>query len=110
MTICVIACGEHDAQPLRVDCMNDQRYGAQHQHLIPGRRYRVVREFRDYDRELHPVGESWTFLGSSFLPYEDGLSLFVSTDGIEERQIRMQWRPEEQGPVLDRLAEYVVAD
>jgi hypothetical protein len=84
--------------------------GSRHQHLVAGRRYRVVREFRDHDSDIHSVGEGWIFMGYSFLPYDDGLSLFVSLDGKQEWHIRMQWRPEEQGMVLDNLAEYVVEE
>ncbi|WP_161966130.1 DUF3601 domain-containing protein [Steroidobacter cummioxidans] len=84
--------------------------GSKHQHLMAGKRYRVAREFRDYDRDTHPIGESWVFMGYSFLPYDDGLSLFVSLDGKQEWHIPMQWRPEEQGPVLGNLAEYVAEE
>jgi hypothetical protein len=77
------------------------------QHLFAGRKYRVVREFVDHDKTLHPVGETWTFLGSSFLPYEDGLSLFVSLDKKQEWHFRMQWREEEQGSILDALRDYI---
>ena len=77
-------------------------------HLVPGKRYRVVKAFTDFDREEHPVGEEWTYVGTAFLPYDDGRSLFVSADGEGEWHIRMQDRAEEQGPVLDRLREYVV--
>jgi hypothetical protein len=80
-----------------------------HDFLQPGHRYRVSREFRDFDGDVHPAGEEWTFLGSSFVPYEDGLSLFVSLDGVREWQIRMQWRDEAQAGVLDALAAYVGA-
>jgi hypothetical protein len=76
--------------------------------LEPGRRYRVSRDFVDFDGVRHPAGEEWTFLGAAFLPYEDGVSLFVSLDGEREWQIRMQWRPEAQGAVLDALSSYVV--
>ena len=72
-----------------------------------GRRYEVVRAFTDFDGGEHPVGESWTFLGASFLPYDDGQSLFVSLDGEREWHIRMQWREEEQGAVLDHWDGYV---
>jgi len=75
--------------------------------LQAGERYRVRRAFTDFDGDAHPRGEEWTFLGSSFLPHEDGLSLFVSLDGAREWQIRMQWRPETQGKILDALATYV---
>lgn len=75
-------------------------------HLQTDRTYVVIRAFRDFDRDEHPVGETWTFIGSSFLPYDDGLSLFAVIDG-RERQVRMQWRDEEQGPIIDRLADYL---
>jgi Domain of unknown function (DUF3601) len=84
--------------------------GPAHQHLVAGSRYRVAHEFRDFDGQLHPVGEHWQFLGFSFLPYDDGLSLFVSFDGTREWHIPMQWRPETQGKILDHLAQHVVKE
>ena len=77
-------------------------------HLVPGKRYKVIKPFTDFDRNVHPVGESWIYLGTSFLPYDDGRSIFVSTDGEHERHIRMQDRKEEQRAILDALQEYVV--
>ncbi len=71
-----------------------------------GQRYRVIREFFDYDRVLHPVGETWRFVGSGFLPYDNGLSLFVQTvDG--EWHIRLQLDVEEQGPIWADFVSYV---
>jgi hypothetical protein len=77
--------------------------------LQPGRRYRVVREFMDFDGRVHGEGEEWTFVGTNFLPYDDGLSVFVRGDDGHDRQIRLQWRDEAQGPVIDHLSEYLVA-
>ncbi|MBX3529887.1 MAG: DUF3601 domain-containing protein [Rhizobiaceae bacterium] len=77
------------------------------QHLVIGRRYRVVMSFTDYDRGEHPVGEEWIFEGHSFLPYDDGLSLFVAYDDGRTQQIRMRWAPEDQGPVIDGLRNYI---
>jgi hypothetical protein len=84
--------------------------GRRHQHLFAGKRYRVIREFPDYDGDIHAVGESWAFMGFSFMPCDDGLSLFVSPDGKQEWHIRMQWKSEEQGAVLDNLIEYVAEE
>ena len=81
--------------------------GGPYRHLELGVRYVVSAEFRDYDGDLHSPGESWVFLGHSFLPYEDGLSLFVSPDGRSEDQIRLQSRPETQGAIIDSLSDYV---
>lgn len=77
--------------------------------LVAGRRYRVTAEFRDYDGDIHRIGEEWEFLGYSFLPYEDGVSLFVGTDGDLEWLVRMQRRPDQQEQVLDHLEEYFEA-
>lgn len=77
-------------------------------HLRPSVTYRVCKPFTDYDQDLHPVDETWTFLGYSYLPYDSGLSLFVSVDGISEWNIPMMCVPEEQGGVVDRFVEYVV--
>jgi len=76
-------------------------------HLIRGRQYAVVRSFRDYDDDTHYVGEVWTFLGSRFLPYEDGLSLFVQCDD-GDYQIRLKWGEDEQGEIITNLSAYVL--
>ncbi len=83
--------------------------GSAYQFLTAGHKYRVIREFADFDGDRHPAGETWQFCGYSFVPYDDGLSLFVSLDGTQEWQIRLQQRAEEQGPILDRLTEYIEA-
>jgi hypothetical protein len=76
-------------------------------HLKPGERCVVSAAFTDYDGDLHAQGESWVFLGHSFLPHDDGLSLFVSLDNLSEWQIRLQWRPEAQAPVIEDLDKYI---
>jgi hypothetical protein len=76
-------------------------------HLVIGRRYRVAKAFIDFDRGKHPIGEEWTFEGHSFLPYDDGLSLFVSKEEGDVTHIRMRWTDEDQGPVVDALETYV---
>jgi hypothetical protein len=75
--------------------------------MVVGERYVVAMSFADFDGDVHPVGESWTFLGAAFLPYEDGQSLFVSLDGKREWHIRLQWRTEEQAKILDHFEKYV---
>ena len=47
-------------------------------------RYRVIREFKDDDTHVHPVGEEWTFLGSSYVPYHSGAGFAVSFDVLRE--------------------------
>jgi hypothetical protein len=79
-----------------------------HLYLESGKRYRVIKAFVDHDRDLHPQGEEWTFQRSAFVPYHSGMSWFVSFDGREEKHIRLQGIPEEQGYLLDNLAEFLV--
>ena len=86
---------------------NQSDYGDAPNVLRRGQRYRVRREFTDHDRDLHPVGEEWIFLGHAFLPYHNGLSWFVSFDGVHEWHIRMQMYPEEQEPIVHNLSEYL---
>jgi hypothetical protein len=74
-------------------------------HLVPGRTYRVLRPFTDFDGVIHPEGETWLFKGYDFLPYDDGLTLW-----IEPGSLRLQWRPEAQGEIINALAEYVGPD
>ena len=76
--------------------------------LIPGQKYRVVKDFFDYDKILHPVGETWTFAGTNFLPYEDGLTLHVTIDHLPKQiSYRFQWRQEEQAFIIENFPEFV---
>ena len=74
--------------------------------LRPGKTYAVVQEFTDYDQLRHAVGETWTFIGQSFLPYEDGMRLEIRQQG-QLTHFRLQWRAESQGFVLDNFSDYV---
>ena len=74
--------------------------------LTAGQRYRVVREFVDYDGGRHLVGETWVFAGTNFVPYEDGLTLHVSAHGLPQ-VYRLQWRPEEQAALIERFTDFV---
>lgn len=74
--------------------------------LVPGRTYTVIEAFQDYDGIIHPAGERWRYVGKNFLPYEDGLTLIIERDGIPS-QIRLQWREESQGRIVDDFSSYV---
>jgi hypothetical protein len=81
--------------------------GDTHQFLYPSKWYRVIKSFKDHDGHSHPEGEEWMFLGYLFLPYDDGLSWFVSFDGKQEWCIPMQWNELSQGVIIDSLSEYI---
>jgi len=74
--------------------------------LTPGKQYRLVASFVDYDDIAHPIGDNWTFLAKNFLPYDDGLTLYVERDG-EEVPLRLQWRAETQGWIIDHFSDFV---
>jgi hypothetical protein len=74
--------------------------------LEAGKRYEVIREFTDFDRTVHPVGERWLFVGHQFLPYDNGLSLFVQTDA-GEWHMRWQLTNDEQRGLAEDLAAYI---
>lgn len=76
--------------------------------LIPGQLYKVTKQFIDFDRISHDPGETWVYQGTHFLPYDDGLTLHVLLNG-KEVVFRLQWREEEQGPIIDHFSEYVEA-
>lgn len=77
-------------------------------HLITGQKYMVVKAFTDYDKLLHPIGETWTFVRTDFIPYDDGLSLHVTMDNIQKKaSYRFQWREEEQAHIIRHFNEYV---
>jgi hypothetical protein len=74
--------------------------------LKPGRTYRVTAAFTDYGGIVHPVGETWKFVGKNFLPYEDGLTVRIEMGG-QEIWMRLQWRPETQGALIDNFSDFV---
>jgi hypothetical protein len=76
--------------------------------LEPGARYKVVREFRDYDFKVHAVGEEWVFRGYDVLPYNDGHTLYVHFDAAGDGVIRLQWHVESQASILESFETYVV--
>ena len=75
--------------------------------LNPDGRYRVVREFQDYDCKLHSPGEEWAFVGYDLLPYDAGYTLHVSFEKDHEGVIRMQDHPEAQERILTSFEQYV---
>lgn len=83
-----------------------QHSAAERKPLVLGKHYVVIQEFVDFDNDRHPLGERWRFVGSSYLPYDNGLSLFVQT-AEGEWHIRLQLDSDQQGGVWGAFDEYV---
>lgn len=81
----------------------DVAAGKAFRHLEPGRLYCLVRSLEDYDGRLFLPGERWRYRDYSFLPYEDGLTLFFDGTGGAAVELRLQGRPETQGAIIDAL-------
>ncbi len=75
--------------------------------LVPGQRYRVIAPFTDFDGAVHSIGEQWYFIGSNFLPYDDGQSIFVADSERFEWHIRLCWTPDQQAHICEHLLAYV---
>ena len=74
--------------------------------LTPGQEYVVVKPFVDYDGIVHGVGEIWTYRGTNFLPYEDGLTLHVLIND-KAKVYRLQWRKEAQAEIIENFNDYI---
>ncbi len=79
--------------------------GKAYGHLHPGRHYRVERDFRDHDGRLHRQGQQWRFRTYTFLPYEDGLSLFFLTKDGDDLEIRLQDRTGAEAAIIAALSD-----
>jgi Domain of unknown function (DUF3601) len=74
--------------------------------LIIGQEYLVTKPFVDYDGITHGVGETWTYQGTNFHPYEDGLTLYVLIDN-KAVVYRFQWRKDAQAEIIENFKDYV---
>ncbi len=74
--------------------------------LTPGQKYTVIKPFTDFDQTIHPIGESWIFSTTNFLPYEDGLTLHVIQEGLDV-VYRLKWTNEDQGPIIDNFPDFI---
>lgn len=74
--------------------------------LIPNKKYTVVKEFTDYDKIVHPVGEQWIYLEQNFTAYYDGLTIYVSINNKKDA-FRLQDLPYEQAELIKTFSDYV---
>lgn len=72
-----------------------------------GQKYRVKKEFIDFDRYTHTVGETWVFRSANFVPYEDGLTIYVTDTNGVEKSFRLQWREGQQDEIINNFSDYV---
>ncbi|MEO8763612.1 MAG: DUF3601 domain-containing protein [Ginsengibacter sp.] len=74
--------------------------------LMPGQKYKVIKTFVDFDHLTHPIGETWTFVETNFLPYESGLTLHVLQEDLPA-VYRLRWTHEDQAEIVSHFMDYV---
>lgn len=74
--------------------------------LAEGKKYLVIKAFTDYDKTVHPIGESWVLEKISFVAYHDGVTFHVYEDE-KQHTFRFQDLPWEQAALLNSFIEYV---
>lgn len=73
--------------------------------LEPGKEYKVIKEFKDYDGDIIPVGWKGCYRAYNYFPYDDGLSLaFDTDDGL--CLIRLQMIPDAHDEIGNNLMQY----
>ena len=77
--------------------------------LIAATKYIVKREFIDYDKIIHPIGETWVFVNISYVAYHDGVCLHVLFNESPTKY-RFMDIPEEQKAIIDNFLDYVDVD
>ncbi len=75
--------------------------------LVRGRPYRVIKEFVDFDGDVHPVGEEWSFVASIFSPYDDLLLVGVRMLSGDEWKILLHWKPNAQQEIIENFVQYI---
>lgn len=74
-------------------------------HLRLGVTYEVIQSFRDYQNFPYAIGDLLVFEGSSFVPYESGLSLHFDKQG-SKRQCMLCVREGFHKHIANNLSEY----
>ncbi len=71
--------------------------------LIKDDRIKVIKEFKDFDNQVIPVGTEWTFIEYSYFPYDGGY-----TFNFKEGEMRMAEISEADYYVFSHAKEYFV--
>ena len=71
--------------------------------LAQGDKIKVVKEFKDFDSEIIPVGSEWTFDEYTYFPYDGGYTFY-----FEEGTMRMAEISPEDYYVFSHANEYFV--
>jgi hypothetical protein len=71
--------------------------------LNPGDKIKVIKEFKDFDNELIPIGSEWTFEKYDYFPYDGGYTFH-----FKEGTMRMAEISDADYYVFNHASEYFV--
>jgi hypothetical protein len=75
-------------------------------HLVPGRRYRVIKAFLDARKSVHRPGETWTFVGYSPRGPAETTVIYTRGDDTTEHAFGIVWNDATDN-VLENLRDYI---
>ena len=75
--------------------------------LLRGKKYRVIKEFVDFEGDIHPVGEEWVFVASMFSHYDELLLIGIRDSSGVEWKFHLEASPSDQHQVMRSFLEYV---
>ncbi|WP_392564320.1 DUF3601 domain-containing protein [Orbus wheelerorum] len=68
--------------------------------------YKVIKNFTDCGNR-YEIGETWQYLGYSFLPYDKGLQWIFSFDGKQEFTVSLWLQLSEHKYVANNIEQYL---
>ncbi len=56
-------------------------------YLVQGDKIKVIKEFKDFDNEVIPVGSEWTFNEHTYFPYDGGYTFYFKEGAMRMAEI-----------------------
>lgn len=86
---------------------NDDAQSSRRLHLVPGRTYRVRKQFSDADGGQHAIGEEWAFIGSKFSRFEDEHIISIRSASCATKSFGLIYEESEQYEIIRHFRDYV---
>ena len=77
------------------------------EHLVPGKKYRVMQPFLDAAKSVHRAGETWTYQGYVPSGFSGATAIFIVRDNGVEDSFGIDWESSENNLGLDNLKDYI---
>lgn len=74
--------------------------------IYPNRKYKVIKEFKDYNQNLHEVGDILDITKITWYPHDEIITLFADQKVFDEA-IKLKWHKGYQNKVINFINEYL---